>query len=148
MRRCLAQMYAVDSNEWKIVGTGDFNGDRTSDILWQSQTDGTVGAWIMSGGVVNRWMEFDPTIQSEFGNLDLANLVASLTADGSVNRTDMIQFLRLTANNDGSVNAIELTDLSYILANYQMPDYVRVLTGNIINGNRANAIIKDRRSAI
>ena len=33
---------------WKIVGTGDFNGDGKSDILWQD-TSGNVAIWFMNG---------------------------------------------------------------------------------------------------
>jgi hypothetical protein len=34
---------------WKVVGTGDFNGDGTADILWQHKTIGLVVAWLMNG---------------------------------------------------------------------------------------------------
>jgi serralysin len=33
---------------WQIKGTGDFNGDGKSDILWQGQ-DGTPAVWLMDG---------------------------------------------------------------------------------------------------
>jgi hypothetical protein len=33
---------------WSIVGTGDFNGDRKSDILWRD-TAGDVAIWEMNG---------------------------------------------------------------------------------------------------
>jgi len=33
---------------WSIVGTGDFNGDGYSDILWRN-TDGDVAIWLMNG---------------------------------------------------------------------------------------------------
>ena len=33
---------------WQIKGTGDFNGDGKSDILWQDQ-DGTAAVWLMDG---------------------------------------------------------------------------------------------------
>jgi hypothetical protein len=33
---------------WTIVGTGDFDGDGKTDILWRN-SDGTVGLWLMNG---------------------------------------------------------------------------------------------------
>ena len=38
-------------NSWAVVGTGDFNGDGKSDILWRN-TNGTVAIWEMNGGQV------------------------------------------------------------------------------------------------
>ena len=40
--------YVSDAN-WKIVGTGDFNGDNKPDIVWQEQTEGWIGIWLMNG---------------------------------------------------------------------------------------------------
>jgi hypothetical protein len=33
---------------WQVHGTGDFNADGKSDILWQN-TDGTSAVWLMDG---------------------------------------------------------------------------------------------------
>jgi hypothetical protein len=38
-------------NDWTIDGTGDFNGDGKTDILWRN-TNGTVVIWEMNGGAV------------------------------------------------------------------------------------------------
>jgi hypothetical protein len=36
---------------WSIVGTGDFNGDGKSDIVWQD-TSGNVAIWEMNGSAI------------------------------------------------------------------------------------------------
>ncbi|HVN77373.1 MAG TPA: FG-GAP-like repeat-containing protein [Terriglobia bacterium] len=35
--------------EWKIVGSGDFNGDGKTDILWHSSSTGDVSVWLLNG---------------------------------------------------------------------------------------------------
>jgi hypothetical protein len=37
--------------DWRICGTGDYNGDGRSDILWQNSS-GAVGVWEMNGTTV------------------------------------------------------------------------------------------------
>jgi hypothetical protein len=37
---------------WKVVGTGDLDGDGHADLVWQNSVDGSVGAWLMDGVVV------------------------------------------------------------------------------------------------
>jgi hypothetical protein len=34
---------------WKVAGTGDFNGDGHPDILWHHQTQGSLAVWLMNG---------------------------------------------------------------------------------------------------
>ncbi len=68
-------------------------------------------------------------------------LATTLFADGSLNRADVIQILR-SAGTDGSVSASELSDLRALIADaarYNMPGYVQVLAGNVVNANAANA---------
>src|SRR5262249_15690670 len=36
------------SNDWRISGTGDFNGDGKDDLLWRN-TNGSVAVWLMDG---------------------------------------------------------------------------------------------------
>jgi FG-GAP-like repeat len=38
----------VSPQTWNIVGTGDFNGDGITDILWRA-SDGTAAIWLMAG---------------------------------------------------------------------------------------------------
>ncbi len=84
------------------------------------------------------------TVLANSGNLQnaaLANLVTSLDADGSISRQDMIQILR-SVGGDGVVDATEFSDLKKILnqaGTLNIPGYVQVLAGDVINGNAANA---------
>lgn len=40
---------SVADTNWKVVGTGDFNGDNRPDILWQHIRNGTIAVWLMNG---------------------------------------------------------------------------------------------------
>ena len=41
-------LVGTPGNDWQIAGTGDFNGDGKSDILWR-QISGAVAIWLMNG---------------------------------------------------------------------------------------------------
>ena len=49
---------------WHIVGTGDFNGDGTTDVLWVNVSDQTMQIWGMNGGRVQSRM----TVVAENGS--------------------------------------------------------------------------------
>lgn len=71
----------------------------------------------------------------------LASLVQSLDADGSISRLDMISIFDCVASTHATLSASELQDLQAIVANasaLNMPDYVRVLASDVVNGNPAN----------
>ena len=38
----------ADTN-WQIVGTGDFNGDGYTDLVWHHGTEGWVSVWLLAG---------------------------------------------------------------------------------------------------
>lgn len=44
----LTPAFVVDTN-WKIVGSGDFNGDGRADLVWRHNTEGLVAIWLMGG---------------------------------------------------------------------------------------------------
>ena len=70
----------------------------------------------------------------------LSTLITTYYADSSISRVEMIDILR-TAGTDGSVNSTEFADFQYLVtgSNFTMPDYVRNLARDVINGNAANA---------
>ena len=72
----------------------------------------------------------------------MAALTQSLDADGSISRNDMIQILDSVARRGQRKSATDFSDLKTILgdaATLNMPGYVQVLAGDVIDGNAANA---------
>jgi len=70
------------------------------------------------------------------------DLVPTLAASGELDRTDMIELLRDVGNEYGQVDQVQIDDLNSILTHstlFRMPDYVRVLAGDVVDGNPANA---------
>jgi uncharacterized repeat protein (TIGR01451 family) len=49
----LSAVNLTASNPWKIVGTGDFNGDGRPDVLWQDPVSGAVQVWYLGGALGN-----------------------------------------------------------------------------------------------
>jgi hypothetical protein len=65
----------------------------------------------------------------------------TLTADNLLSRNDAIALLNDTKDND-TIDQIEFSDLQKILTNagmFNAPDYVKVLTNKVVNGDVANA---------
>jgi hypothetical protein len=42
-------MIQTVSPEWHALGTGDYNGDGKSDIIWQNVNTGQTAIWLMNG---------------------------------------------------------------------------------------------------
>ena len=78
-------------------------------------------------------------------NIDPAmfSLVQSLFVDQAIDRTDMIQILQGAAVNGGvtasALEALQVLTLPQNEARLNLPDYVAVLAGDVVNGNPANA---------
>jgi uncharacterized protein (DUF2141 family) len=71
----------------------------------------------------------------------LLTKVRSLSSDGSLSRSDMIDIFR-DAKDGNTVDVNELIDLRNIVANavgFNMADHVRVLSNKVVNGDVANA---------
>jgi FG-GAP-like repeat len=51
IKASLVTPYSAIDNSWKIAGTGDFNDDGKSDILWRND-NGSVETWEMNGTAV------------------------------------------------------------------------------------------------
>jgi len=66
---------------------------------------------------------------------------AKFTNDGEIDRTEVMEILRSTGSDDGVVDANEFSDLQTILdvaSSLNIPDYVQVLSSDVVNGNPAN----------
>ncbi len=51
----------VTDLNWRVVGTGDLNGDGMPDIVWRHAVDGWVAVWFMRGNAVlgTEWLSID-----------------------------------------------------------------------------------------
>ena len=72
---------------WSIAGTGDFNGDGTTDILWHDAY-GDVTIWLMSAGSIAQGVSVGnlPTNWSIVGTGDFSTEMASPTSYGATLR--------------------------------------------------------------
>ena len=100
------------------------------------------GSWV-AGSAQNN----DGQLSMEFEDSYLQGLTNTLYADGaSISRADMVQILTGIGSSSSSggttITQSELDDCRMIVANaatLHITDSVRVLAGNVVNGNAANA---------
>jgi hypothetical protein len=114
------------------ISGGAFTAPASATVCTVTAKSGTVGGTATVTVGANTTNLQDPT---------LATLVIQLDADGSLSRQDMIQILR-TAGASGTVSATDFSDLKKLLsqaATFNIPGYVQVLAGDVVNGNPANA---------
>ena len=52
----------VPDTNWEIVGTGDFNGDGKTDILWRNKATGQNVVWFMDGAIKSDWSWILPEV--------------------------------------------------------------------------------------
>ena len=67
----------ADPNVWKVVGSGDFNGDGNGDVLWINTQDSSVGVWPLAAGQVTTMTS--PTRSHRFGSVPY---IGDLDGDG------------------------------------------------------------------
>jgi hypothetical protein len=82
-----------DTN-WKIVGTGDLDGNGSADIVWRNQVTGSLTGWLMNGVTVVTGSNLTPaavpdtnwTIRAlgDLNNDGKADLIWQNTADGRI----------------------------------------------------------------
>lgn len=117
-----------------ISSTGEFKAGNTAGkftvTVTGGQKQGTASIEVTS-----------PVTPSGLQDPAIGAAVTSAYSDGILNRTEMISLLRL-AGDDGSVSSTELADYQYLVsadAGFVIPDYVRNLANDVVNGNVANA---------
>ena len=86
----------VDPSIYELIGTGDYNGDRKTDILLRNKNDGTLTEWLMNGTVIDSTINLgvmDSTWSlrgsGDFNGDGITDLVWHSTANGVVQAWQM-----------------------------------------------------------
>lgn len=103
-----------------------------------SQSPQSVGAFLPNAqsSPQNAGAWLDMVIQ----DVQLREVVKSSFSDSVIDRNDVIKILR-SSSDEGVVDATEFKDLKNLVSNASvlgMPEYVRVLTNKVVNGDPAN----------
>ena len=126
------QLFTWSATAGSVTSTGLFTAPSSGTSCTVTAKSGSVSGMATVTLLVNTGNLQDPA---------LATLVQGLDADGSISRQDMIQILR-SVSADGTLRSMDFSDLKTILSEAKtlnIPDYVDVLAGDVINGNAANA---------
>ena len=83
----------VPNVNMEVVGTGDFNGDGRSDILWRHQVTGKNSMWLMDGTTILPGTGPLPTVPNV--NMEVVG-TGDFNGDG---RSDILWHHRVTAKN-------------------------------------------------
>ena len=136
-------MILVGSVSWS-TNVGSFSGaTNLTAVAYVAPAAAANGMIAVRNGALQSSVSVTVVTASDLQDPALALLTQSLDADGSISRADMIQILRKVENlNGGVLNSGDFTDLKTILGDattLNIPGYVQVLAGDIINGSVANA---------
>lgn len=123
---------------WRVTGGGtiDANSGRYTApaVPAQATVTATSGSSSNAAAVL-------VTLGLNDAELDILTATAFVD-DGELDRPDAMEILRSTGSDDNVVDADELSDLQTILtlaSSLNMPGYVQVLAGDVVNGSPANA---------
>jgi hypothetical protein len=125
----------VADTTWKIVGTGDLNGDGFTDILWRHDGDGALAAWFLS----NNWV-----IQT--GYLSIPTVADPGWRVAGVGDTDGDRFADVVwQHNDGRLAVWFMRGMQVVLTrvmNTRVADtsWRVVAVGDINNDRRADLV--------
>jgi hypothetical protein len=68
--------------DWQVIGTGDFNGDGRTDLLWRS-SDGTITNWLAdeNGGFSSNWNNFNTHADANWQVIGVGDFNGDATDD-------------------------------------------------------------------
>jgi fructose-specific phosphotransferase system IIC component len=138
----------VDTN-WQIAGTGDFNSDSKTDILWQNTMTGQRALWLMNGIAGG----FTPASIVNLGYVDTNWVIAGTGDFDNDSQTDILwqntvtgqRALWLMNGVGGGFTPASVVNLGYVDTNWVIAgtgdfnnnDQTDILWQNIATGQRA-----------
>jgi hypothetical protein len=115
----------VSDLDWRVVGTGDLNGDGAADILWHHARTGTVVGWLMQGSTVIQGTAFASVGDTNWrivgtgdvnrdGHLDLLwhHQTRGLLAVWLLDGLNILQGVTLAGGPDQPWNVVALEDMN------------------------------------
>ena len=87
------ELPASVNTDWKLCGTGDFNGDNNVDLVWRNVSNGNNAVWFMDG-VTMTGVEWLPTT---------TNLDWTLCGTGDFNNDGKVDLLWRNLNSGGNL---------------------------------------------
>jgi hypothetical protein len=72
---------SVGDPNWRIVGTGDFSGDRRPDLVWQNTNTGQIVTWLMQGATLRQPVYIDTVSDKKWKIAAVGDMNADHHAD-------------------------------------------------------------------
>jgi hypothetical protein len=116
---------------WTIVGTGDFNGDGKSDILWRDNA-GNLAIWMMNGATVSSW--------GVIGNAPPTSIVVGVADFNGDGKTDIL--LRDTSGDVSMWRMNGFSATSSVIANIWV-DWAVFGSGDFDGDGKADILWRD-----
>jgi hypothetical protein len=124
----------VSRADWEVVGVGDFDGNKRSDILWQNKTTGAIGMW-ESGNAAN-WVLLGSVPRADWTIIDVGDF------DGN-NKSDI-----LLQHTTGTIGILESGTTWQLFGSVSRTDWEVVGVADYDGNNKSDILWQNKHDGI